>query len=69
MTDQLSDKDWENISDSTKAVWAGETRPFFEGCAQVPIVNSVSYSHDDVDEWFEVATGKREGHHAQRNDD
>ncbi|MBT5185185.1 MAG: cystathionine gamma-synthase family protein [Kordiimonadaceae bacterium] len=63
----MTNQDWGKIKQSTKAVWAGETRPFFEGCAQVPIVNSVSYSHDDVDEWFEVATGKREGHIYSRN--
>ncbi len=63
----MTKQNWQNISQSTKAVWAGETEPFFEGCAQVPIVNSVSYSHDDMDHWFEVATGKRKGHIYSRN--
>lgn len=63
----MSNQNWDNIKQSTRAVWAGETETFFEGAAQVPIVNSVSYSHDDVDEWFEVATGKREGHIYSRN--
>ncbi len=63
----MSNKKWDNIKLSTKAVWAGEEHTFFEGAAQVPIVNSVSYNHDDVDEWFEVATGKRTGHIYSRN--
>ncbi|MCC3861244.1 cystathionine gamma-synthase family protein [Pseudemcibacter aquimaris] len=63
----MTDKNWDNIDQATMAVWAGEEKTFLEGCAQVPIVNSVSYSHDDVDEWFEVATGKREGHIYSRN--
>ncbi|MCB2091548.1 MAG: cystathionine gamma-synthase family protein [Alphaproteobacteria bacterium] len=63
----MSNQKWDGIHQSTKAVWAGETDGFFEGVAQVPIVNSVSYNHDDVDEWFEVATGKREGHIYSRN--
>lgn len=63
----MSDQNWKNIKQGTKAVWAGETGIFTEGASQVPIVNSVSYSHDDVDEWFEVATGKRKGHIYSRN--
>lgn len=63
----MTNINWNNISQATKAVWAGEEETFFEGAAQVPIVNSVSYSHDDVDEWYEVATGKRKGHIYSRN--
>ena len=63
----MSNKSWINISPATKAVWAGEEETFVEGAAQVPIVNSVSYSYDDLDEWFDVATGKRKGHIYSRN--
>jgi len=63
----MSNKNWDNIKSSTKAVWAGEEQTFFEGAAQVPIVNSVSYSHDDVDEWLDVALGKKPGHIYSRN--
>jgi len=63
----MTNKNWNNIAQATKAVWAGEEETFMEGAAQVPIVGSVSYSHDDVDEWFEVATGKRKGHIYSRN--
>jgi cystathionine gamma-synthase len=63
----MSNKNWDKINQSTKAVWAGEEQTFFEGAAQVPVVNSVSYSHDDVDEWLDVALGKKEGHIYSRN--
>ncbi len=63
----MANKDWGKVKQGTKAVWAGEGETYFEGAAQVPIVNSVSYNHDDLDEWFEVATGKREGHIYSRN--
>ncbi len=63
----MTNKKWEHIKQSTKAVWAGEENSFFEGAAQVPVVNSVSYNHDDVDEWLDVALGKREGHIYSRN--
>lgn len=63
----MTNQKWDGVSNSTKAVWAGEEETFFEGAAQVPIINSVSYNHDDVDEWLDVATGKREGHIYSRN--
>lgn len=63
----MSNQKWDTIKQGTKAVWAGEEKTFFEGAAQVPVVNSVSYNHDDVDEWLEVALGKREGHIYSRN--
>lgn len=63
----MTNKKWDDIQLGTKAVWAGEENSFFEGAAQVPVVNSVSYNHDDVDEWLEVALGKREGHIYSRN--
>lgn len=63
----MTNKNWDNIGAATKSVWAGEEQSFFEGAAQVPVVNSVSYSHDDVDEWLDVALGKKEGHIYSRN--
>ncbi|WP_316896311.1 cystathionine gamma-synthase family protein [Pseudodesulfovibrio indicus] len=51
----------------TEAVWAGEDR-FFEGNAtQVPVVHSVSFGYDDMDEWMDVALGNRPGHIYSRN--
>lgn len=63
----MTNKKWDNIGPATKSVWAGEEQSFFEGAAQVPVVNSVSYSHDDVDEWLDVALGKKQGHIYSRN--
>lgn len=63
----MSNKSWDKINLATKSVWAGEEQSFQEGAAQVPVVNSVSYSHDDVDEWLDVALGKKEGHIYSRN--
>ncbi|HKI57782.1 MAG TPA: cystathionine gamma-synthase family protein [Trueperaceae bacterium] len=51
----------------TLAVWAGEDRPTMQGATQVPVVHSVSFGYDDVDEWREVALGRREGHIYGRN--
>ena len=63
-----TDKDrWTHTHSGTKAVWSGETSPFFRGSSQVPIVQSVTFAYKDVDEWFDVAIGKREGHIYSRN--
>ena len=51
----------------TLAVWAGEDRPTMQGATQVPVVHSVSFGYDDLDEWRDVALGKREGHIYGRN--
>lgn len=51
----------------TKSVWAGEKEYLVHGATQVPVVHSVSFGYDDVDEWYEVAIGKREGHIYGRN--
>lgn len=51
----------------TLAVWAGEDRPTMQGATQVPVVHSVSFGYDDLDEWRDVALGRREGHIYGRN--
>ena len=51
----------------TRAVWAGEETYWAERSTQVPVVHSVSFGYADVDEWYEVALGKREGHIYGRN--
>ncbi|HET7522331.1 MAG TPA: cystathionine gamma-synthase family protein [Bacillales bacterium] len=51
----------------TKSVWAGEDEYLLQRSTQVPVVHSVSFGYDDIDEWYEVATGKREGHIYGRN--
>jgi cystathionine gamma-synthase len=51
----------------TTAVWAGEEDAQPWGATAVPVVNSVTYSYDDVDQWFSVATGEEPGHIYSRN--
>jgi cystathionine gamma-synthase len=57
----------ENIKVGTKAVWAGEKDYLVHGATQVPVVLSVAYGYDDIDEWYEVAIGKKKGHIYGRN--
>lgn len=51
----------------TKAVWGGQSELFYQGATQVPVVNSVTFGYDNVDDWFDVAVGKKEGHIYSRN--
>lgn len=51
----------------TKAVWAGEKEVLVHGATQVPVVVSVAYNYDDMDEWYDVAIGKKKGHIYGRN--
>ncbi|WHY59950.1 MULTISPECIES: cystathionine gamma-synthase family protein [Bacillaceae] len=57
----------ENVQAGTKAVWAGEKDYLVHGATQVPVVLSVAYGYDDMDEWYDVAIGKRKGHIYGRN--
>lgn len=56
-----------DISPDTKAVWAGEESETWEHSTQVPIVQSVSFGYDDLDEWLAVAKGEAPGHIYSRN--
>jgi cystathionine gamma-synthase len=51
----------------TAAVWGGETDRAFKGATTTPIVNSVAFGYDDLDEWHAVATGRAEGYIYSRN--
>jgi len=51
----------------TTSVWGGEDRYLVDGATQVPVVHSVSFGYDDLDEWTDVALGKAEGHIYSRN--
>lgn len=51
----------------TTAIWAGETERFAQGATTPPIINSVTYAYDDLDEWYDVATGKANGFIYSRN--
>ncbi len=52
---------------STTSVWGGERDFLAFGATQVPVVHSVAYGYDDMDEWYDVAVGKRKGHIYGRN--
>lgn len=52
---------------STASVWAGETESFTNGAVTTPIIKSVAFAYDDLDEWHRVATGKAEGYIYSRN--
>ncbi len=52
---------------STLSVWGGETGRFTKGAVTSPIVHSVAFAYDDLDEWHAVATGKSEGFIYSRN--
>lgn len=57
-----------NPRPGTLSVWGGEEeKDFWQRATQVPVVHSVSFGYDDVDDWFEVATGERDGHIYGRN--
>ena len=56
-----------DIQTGTKAVWAGEKEYLVHGATQVPVVLSVAYTYEDMDEWYDVATGKKKGHIYGRN--
>jgi cystathionine gamma-synthase len=52
---------------ATLAVWAGESQSLAQGATQVPIVYSAAYGYGDVDEWLDVALGRKPGHIYSRN--
>ncbi|HLK32476.1 MAG TPA: cystathionine gamma-synthase family protein [Terriglobales bacterium] len=52
---------------ATQAVWAGEEQSLLQGATQVPIVQSVSFGYDDLEEWQAVALGSKPGHIYSRN--
>jgi cystathionine gamma-synthase len=51
----------------TISVWGGEDRYLVDGATQVPVVHSVSFGYDDLDDWLDVAVGRTEGHIYSRN--
>ncbi len=59
-------RDAQNARMATQAVWAGEEKAVLHS-TQVPIVQSVSFGYDDMDDWQAVALGQRPGHIYSRN--
>lgn len=54
-------------SKATQAVWAGEDNPYFKEAVTTPIVNSVAFAYKNLDQWYDVSTGKEEGFIYSRN--
>ncbi|HUG08710.1 MAG TPA: cystathionine gamma-synthase family protein [Acidimicrobiia bacterium] len=57
----------EGLGRGTMSVWGGEDRYLLDRATQVPVVHSVSFGYDDLDEWIDVALGNAEGHIYGRN--
>lgn len=51
----------------TLAVWGGEMPLKGGNATQVPVVHSVAFGYGDVEEWLDVALGKKAGHIYGRN--
>ena len=60
-------KPTDNPKPGTLSVWAGEDGPHWQRSTQVPVVHSVSFGYDDLDEWLEVGQGQASGHIYGRN--
>ena len=56
-----------DVNLGTLSVWAGEKEYLLQGATQVPVVHSVSFGYHDVDQWLQVAIGKKPGHIYSRN--
>jgi cystathionine gamma-synthase len=56
-----------DLSPATLAIWAGEGESLIQGATQVPVVYSAAYGYPDVDEWLDVALGRKPGHIYSRN--
>lgn len=51
----------------TRAVWSGEQGERWAGATQVPVALGVSFGYQTVEEWLEVALGRKPGHIYGRN--
>ena len=63
----MTKKEFEKPGIGTKVVWAGEKEQRVHRATQVPVVVSVAYGYDDMEEWYDVAIGKKTGHIYGRN--
>lgn len=57
----------DKLGRGTLSVWGGEDRYLLDRATQVPVVHSVSFGYDDLDDWIDVALGRAEGHIYGRN--
>lgn len=60
-------RDINQYTQATQALWAGEDEYLVQQSTQVPIVQSVSYGYDNIDEMLGVALGQKQGHIYSRN--
>lgn len=58
----MSENNYKDVKDGTKTVWAGEKNFLAFNATQVPVVMSVAFNYDDIDEWHEIALGNKPGH-------
>ncbi|MEO6893935.1 MAG: cystathionine gamma-synthase family protein, partial [Ginsengibacter sp.] len=56
-----------NYKKGTDSVWAGEDDEFYHGAITSPIVKSVTFAYKDLDEWYDVSLGKKDGYIYSRN--
>lgn len=63
----MTRRDMSQAAQGTKSLWAGEEERLPHGMTQVPIVQSVAFSYDSLDEWQAVALGQTPGHIYSRN--
>jgi cystathionine gamma-synthase len=56
-----------NYKKGATAVWAGEGDVNVKGAATTPIVNSVAFAYDDLEEWYDVSKGNKPGYIYSRN--
>jgi cystathionine gamma-synthase len=52
---------------ATRAVWSGERGERWAGATQTPVALSVSFGYSTVEEWLDVALGKKAGYIYGRN--
>jgi len=55
------------LGTGTVSVWGGEAKSASGKSTQVPIVQSVSFGYDDIEEWMRVGRGSEPGHIYSRN--
>jgi cystathionine gamma-synthase len=63
----MTRRDVSQNSPGTKSLWAGEEQRLPHGMTQVPIVQSVAFAYENLDEWQAVALGVSPGHIYSRN--
>lgn len=63
----MSDETKEKEGIGTRAVWGGEKELGWHGATQVPVVHSVTFGFENLDDWMKVGSGETPGHIYSRN--